>query len=172
MLVKRKILWLLLCCLTLPALSQARDINAELLDAARAGRTDEVRDLLAEGADVNTANTAGKTVLMMAAAFGNARIVDILLAEGADVNAKDKSQSTALIAAAYNGNLHVVKSLLARGADVNVKSKNGVTAMSTATTVGHEAVAKYLETVAQSGGTDGDSDKKKSKFGSKSKKGK
>jgi ankyrin repeat protein len=155
--------WMLLFGLLLPVYSQARDINMELINAARAGRTNEVRALIAEGADINATNTAGKTALMMAANFGNARIVDMLLAEGANVNAKDTQESTALIDAAYTGNLGVIKALLARGADVNATSKNGITALSMAKTMGNEAVVETLETVAKGGDKDGKSGKSKSR---------
>jgi ankyrin repeat protein len=147
----KNIRWMLLFCLLLPVYSQARDINLDLINAARAGRSAEVRALIAAGADINATNPAGKTVLMMAANFGNARIVDMLLAEGANVNTKDKQESTALIDAAYMGNLQVIKALLARGADVNATDKNGVTALSMAKTMGNAAVIETLEAAADTG---------------------
>lgn len=169
----KNIPWLLLFCLVLPDYALARDINVELINAARAGNVTEVRDLIAEGADINAKNAAGKTVLMVAANLGNARIVDILLSEGADVNAKDNLESTALIAAAYKGNLHILKALLAQGADVNAESKNGVTALSTAKTVGYQQVVSFLEEAAnaKSGGSD-KSGKSKHKPETKSKRSK
>jgi ankyrin repeat protein len=173
MLKVKKLPWLLLFWLLLPPLVQAVDLNGELINAVRAGKLVEVRDLIAQGADINTKNTAGKSVLMMAANLGNSRIVDILLAEGADVNAKDNQESTALIAAAYQGDLHIVKALVAQGADLSAASKNGVTALSTAKLVGYDNVVKFLEDAEKAkGGGSGTTDKSKGRSEFRSRHGK
>jgi len=54
------------------------------------GQADAVRDLLAAGADVNTANNAdGGTALIFAVYGGSTEIVSQLIEAGADLNVKD-----------------------------------------------------------------------------------
>lgn len=58
-----------------------------LFIAAGAGRSDVVRYLLAEGADVNAREKLGDTALTEAAYYGQVPMVKELLLQGADVNA-------------------------------------------------------------------------------------
>jgi ankyrin repeat protein len=60
------------------------DINAKLLEAAKAGDTAKVEKLLGKGADVNAKAKDGKTALMFAAKEGHAEIVEILKQAGAE----------------------------------------------------------------------------------------
>ena len=83
-----------------------------------------IEALLKAGADVNAANANGTTVLMTAAASGNADAVKVLLDHGADLKAKENVHGqTALMFAAALNRAAVVKLLLARGADANVATK-------------------------------------------------
>lgn len=103
---------------------------AERIKAAGDGKADDVRALLAGGADVNAIDQYGYTALMDAAQEGHAEVVSALLAKGADVNATRKDDNwTALHYAANSGLADVVRILLDKGADVNAKVKNGETAL-------------------------------------------
>ena len=55
--------------------------------AASEGRSDVVRYLLAEGADVNARERLGETALTEAAYYGHAALAKELLSHGADINA-------------------------------------------------------------------------------------
>ena len=87
---------------------------------------EDVKDLLALGADVNAKNTKGYTALMGAAIKGHTAIVRALLAkEGIDVNAKDNEGYTALMCAAKRGQEATVSALReAQGATQNNKWRN------------------------------------------------
>src|SRR6267142_4626810 len=74
-----------------------------LLRAAADGETNIVRDLLAEGADVNEATEGGRTALMLAALLGHEDIVALLLNAGADAQLEDKVGLTASDWAARRG---------------------------------------------------------------------
>ena len=64
------------------------DINDELYQAAVAGNTGKVEQLLRKGADVNARSKKGRTALMVAAQRGHTETVKVLIAAGADVNAR------------------------------------------------------------------------------------
>jgi len=81
-----------------------------LFIAAGEGRSDVVRYLLAEGADVNAREKLGDTALTEASYYGHVALVKELLAHGADVNAIG-NDGTALDIA-LNRNSAVVVDLL------------------------------------------------------------
>src|SRR5436190_1317363 len=107
-----------------------------LVDAARDGQTDKIRQLLKDGEDVNEkdhdAKTEhGRTPLMRAAQKGHTDTVRVLVETGADINAIcEELGRTALMWAAESGQTETVKELLEMGADPNIKSyKGGWTAL-------------------------------------------
>ncbi len=69
-----------ICCATSAI---GADLNRELISAAAAGNLDEVKNLLASGADVNAASDKGKNSLAMAREFyqktGTGRKIDYQL---------------------------------------------------------------------------------------------
>ena len=60
-----------------------------MIHAAMSGDVAKVRQLLADGADVNFANRLGMTALMVAAQWNRLEIVNFLLSKGADVKAEE-----------------------------------------------------------------------------------
>ena len=62
------------------------DLDKQLLEAAQAGDTRAVKDLIDRGTDVNAKNYWGHTALMLAARYGYTEIVKLLLEYGADAN--------------------------------------------------------------------------------------
>ena len=93
--------------------------RSELGDAASMYKVQEVKNLLANGADVNFIDKFGDTALMRASAKGNTEIMKILLDHGADVtiNQKDKFGETALDKASKRGGYEgAMKLLKAAGA--------------------------------------------------------
>jgi uncharacterized protein len=110
-----------------------------LLYAARDGRLDLVRQLLAAKADVNQAEANGITPLLMAVTNDHMDVARFLVDQGADINASDWWGRTPLWAAVEIRNrdytrtnehgidraavLEIFKSLLARGANPNARTK-------------------------------------------------
>jgi ankyrin repeat protein len=76
---------LMLVCLFTALATQAAygDINSDLLEAAEAGDTARVEQLLEQGADVNAKDKDGYTALMLAAFSGHTETVKTLLDAGA-----------------------------------------------------------------------------------------
>ncbi len=112
--------------------------------AQRVRPADEVEARIAQGADVNAKDSAGRTPLMWAAYHGHADEVEALIAKGADVNVKDNEGGTPLLWAAVHGHTDVVELLIAKGADVNAKDSAGQTPLMLADREGHTDVVKLL----------------------------
>ena len=70
-----------------------RELNLQLLDAARAGDEAAVERLLREGASVKTRNRFGATPLLQAAREGHDDVVRTLLKAGAEVDQPNVEQS-------------------------------------------------------------------------------
>ena len=89
---------------------------------------DNCEILIKSGANVNLANTAGETALMLASASGNSKLVELLINSGAKVNAVNKVGDSALIYAnnAPENKSDIVKALKSAGATPVVASANPV----------------------------------------------
>jgi ankyrin repeat protein len=118
--------------------------NADLLEAAKLGQAARVKDLLARGASVNTADRRGFTPLMWACAAGNLPTVRQLIDSGAAVDSRANDGLTALMLASANGFTEVARALIVRGADVNA-ARGGVKARQIALERGQSDVAMLLE---------------------------
>lgn len=95
----------------------ASGLNEELLAAARKGELQEVKRLLAGGADIEAQTRYATTPLYFAARNGHAAVVEHLLAKGANPNVTDTFyKAHILVAALEKGGVAVMKALLDAGA--------------------------------------------------------
>ena len=76
----------------------------------------EIEKLLKSGADVNTSDKNGFTLLMNFVKKGDEKIVQTLLNYGANINVKDLHNMTALDCAIKNKHLNIAKLLVNSGA--------------------------------------------------------
>lgn len=106
--------------------------NTALIIAVIGGDMDEVKRLIAAGANVNVSNNAGGTALKFAAYFGRVEMVSLLINSGAYVNTRDGIGWTPLMDASQNGHTEIVRRLINAGADVNMVTAQGITALSQA----------------------------------------
>ena len=67
-----------------------------LLEAAKKGNIEEVKQHIAAGTDVNAKDKYENTPLHLAAIYDHKEVAELLIAEGADVNAKDVDVTTPL----------------------------------------------------------------------------
>ena len=88
-----------------------------------------VNSLLQAGADVNTHNEFGTTILMAAASRNYTQIVRRLLEAGADVNFQGEFGTTALMMAVRNNRIQIARILINAGANVNATNNTGMTAL-------------------------------------------
>jgi ankyrin repeat protein len=91
-----------------------------LLFAARQGDAETGQLLLRAGANVNDADGAGNSALVVASYSDNSEFAALLLEHGADAHSAGAGY-TALHTAILRGNLDLMKQLLAHGADPNAR---------------------------------------------------
>ena len=70
--------------------------DGPLIQAARTGNHEAVKQHLASGADVNATDRIGRTPLHFASSVGDKKFVVFLITKGADLNAKDQNGRTPL----------------------------------------------------------------------------
>lgn len=97
-------------------------LNRNLIEAAREGRTETVRELLAKGAEINYADQGDCKALIT-----------------------DKDGCTALIWAACNGRTETVRELLAQGAWVKHVNHFGDSALTYAVNYGYTEMVKIID---------------------------
>ncbi len=119
-----------------------------LMLAARRGRVDFVKTLLAAGADVNARNDNDGTALMYAATGGDLNTVKLLLAHDADVHAIGRNGWTVMTLAAAKGFIDIVRLLLGHGADPDARDMYGWTPLMRAVEQNRPAVVEELLTSA------------------------
>ena len=140
-----------------------------VLRAADWGALDRLASALAEGEDVNAADSAGNTPVMLAARRGHFETVRFLAERGANLNARNKNGLNALMLLAnYEGELvspltvggtqslvrvgvpfsashwDVAVYLIDHGVDTNAKDKAGATALFIATLLHKTFLAETL----------------------------
>lgn len=107
-----------------------------------------VKALLNAGADGNTADIDGESVLMRWLEHGDSaavKIIRLLIARGADVNCGAEAGETGLMRAVEEGNAGVVRLMLAKGAKVTGKDDGDQTALSIAKRKGRADLIALLK---------------------------
>lgn len=124
-------------------------MSANLFNAAAAGDTAQIRALLQDGADCNSRNGDGATLLMLAAGAGRLEAVKTLIELGADINATDPQGWTALMKALHNHALNrgfpeIVSALIGAGADIETRIGYGTRPLMLAAGYGEAGVVDAL----------------------------
>jgi ankyrin repeat protein len=114
--------------------TNAPTLGDQLIQDAKDGSVAKVQQDLANGADVNSRHSNGRTALMLNAEWDHdsVDVIDVLLDHGANVNAKDNDGHTALMWAVEMDEPNVVRLLVEHGADVNARANDGTTPLSLA----------------------------------------
>jgi len=87
-----------------------QNLNEQLVEAARAGNVEAIKDLIKRGAEVN-ARSGGVTPLIAAAVAGQKPAIDVLLDNGADVQLRDDQSYTVIKLALDNGQVEIAEAL-------------------------------------------------------------
>lgn len=131
----------------------AGTLDEQLLEAVTGQDSSAVKQLLEDGADPNTVDSNGSSLLAVAAQDGQFEIVQRLLDAGANVNGTLKAGSgsapgkdqPALSEAAHLNYGDIVELLIAHGADVNQTDSNyGRTALFGAAVYNHHEIVQVL----------------------------
>jgi len=124
----------------------ARASDNPLVEAARAGDFEAVRDLIDSGADVNLAASDGSTALLWAAYQSHPEMAEALIAAGADTNLANNYGVTPLLEASRIGDAAVIEVLIAGGANIELAHPEGTTPLMAASLTGRAgAVSTLLE---------------------------
>jgi beta-lactamase regulating signal transducer with metallopeptidase domain len=121
-----------------------RALGRHLVEAMVQGQTDEARELVAAGANVNQRVLGDGTPLIIAAREGDRDMVALLLQAGADPNLAVLGDGNPLIMAALTGDLEVIAMLVNAGADVNGYVYSDETPLINAARENRLAAARYL----------------------------
>ena len=89
----------------------------------------QIKELIANGGNVNEQAVNGQSLLHLAAREDLPEIVQVLIQSGANLNATDQNAKTPLMIAAESGNRETLSVLIQAGADLNQVSKQGETAL-------------------------------------------
>ena len=99
---------------------------ASLIQAAKKGNLNRVKELLNQGVNVNGLK-GGYIPLHIAIVHGHLPVVKLLLNRGAKVNSRDGYGYQSIHRAAEFDRLNIVKELLNRGANINARDRTGRT---------------------------------------------
>jgi ankyrin repeat protein/beta-lactamase regulating signal transducer with metallopeptidase domain len=91
-----------------------------LHQATKDGDIEQVKRLIAEGADTSALDDRDCTPMYYAALYGRKEIVEVFLANGADVNDRDDVGYTLLYPAIWSNDIDTIRIMLENGADVNL----------------------------------------------------
>ena len=123
---------------------EKEELGTQLLAAVKANNEEKVKELLAQGAPVNTRNQyTGKTALMVAASYSSPNLFQLLLEADADVNVIDELEHTLLqdviilnlniehdeFLNQINNRRHMLNLLLQKPVNINAQNKSARTAL-------------------------------------------
>jgi ankyrin repeat protein len=115
-------------------------------DAAERGEIKVVRELFAQGAQINWRDHRGRTPLLAAIQRNRIDVARFLIQEGADVNAKDLGQDTPFLVAGAEGRTEIMRAILTAGPNLKDTNRFGGTALIPAAHRGHVETVKLLLT--------------------------
>ncbi len=109
--------------------SEEVELKGELAVAVSDDDIDEVRALIARGADVNAREDDKTTPLFIAVENGNLEIAEMLLNFGAKVNARNKEKQTPIMGLDDDATPELLELLIKHGAKLDLVDKQGNTVL-------------------------------------------
>jgi hypothetical protein len=116
----------------------------ELMHCATTGDVQTLRKLIENGANPNTSDPTGLTLLMAASYSGKAQILELLLNAGVPIDVKDSSGYTALMFSCNAGQLSCARFLIEKGANVNEVDNDGSTPIMFCSQHGYNEIVRLL----------------------------
>lgn len=119
MIFPKRVLTVLVACLSLHSATAWAGAYEDMLHAIRTDDQATVVELIKRGMDVDTVSPEGETLLMLAAREGKPSVIKAILAGKPRVQARNPRGESALMLAAIMGHTEAVKLLLDANAPVN-----------------------------------------------------
>lgn len=119
--------------------------EARLEQAIKAGQLEEVRGLIADGADINQPSESGVSPLHVAVINNQDDIAEVLVLAGANVNVPDASTGASpLHLSALYGRTKIATLLIRKGANVNANMKFNISPLLVAAQFNHPELIELL----------------------------
>ena len=125
--------------------AKGADSNNPLLRFALRGFTDIVIGLIGSGANIEHTHSGGWTALIRAAPGGHTATVTALIQQGANTEHKTIYGYTAIMRAAWAGHTATVTALLTAGAGIHHRDRDNRTALSLARERNYAQIVSILE---------------------------
>lgn len=119
-------------------------LNKNVIELVKSNDAEGVKNALENGADVNTRDARGRSLLLLAAVGKKVKIAKILVEYKADVNLQDQQLDSPFLYAGANGQTELVKLFLQNGAKFDVFNRYNGTALIPACERGHVETVKIL----------------------------
>ncbi len=116
----------------------------DILKLVRQNDVNGAKKALDAGADVNTRDGSGKSLLLLATIDKHVEMATLLTNRGADVNLQDNIQDSPFLYAGATGQTELVRLFLAHGARFDVFNRYNGTALIPACERGHVEMVKVL----------------------------
>jgi len=105
-----------------------RDLNFDLFEAAKEGKSEQAIDLLEQGASVKARDRFGNSAFLYAVKGGYFDLSKYLIDQGADLNLINTKGENALMFASRSGEFKLANYLVDNGAEINNYSLKNITA--------------------------------------------
>ncbi|WP_374198189.1 ankyrin repeat domain-containing protein [Paenibacillus lautus] len=133
-------------CQSNPEKEEVQNMNRELIEYAEQGNTEQVRQLLQSGADINATDEQGRTAVMAATYHNHVGTVKALIQAGADINIRDHQRNNVFLYAGAEGMMEILRLAIEADADVTLTNRYGGTALIPASDRGHVEIVQELLT--------------------------
>lgn len=121
--------FLLAMMTSITASAEGGVLESQLREAAENGNTEQVRNLLDQGANREARDKLGRTPLLLATRGNQIESARVLIEAGADVNAKDNIDDSPYLYAGASGFNQILRLTLDHGADLKSTNRYGGTAL-------------------------------------------
>ncbi|MFB4324240.1 ankyrin repeat domain-containing protein [Paenibacillus sp. BR1-192] len=123
-----------------------KNMDRQLIESAEQGNTEQVRQLLQSGANIDATDEQGRTAVMAATYRNHVDTVDALIQAGADINIRDHQLNNVFLYAGAEGMLDILRLAIDADADVTLTNRFGGTALIPASDRGHVEIVQELLT--------------------------
>jgi ankyrin repeat protein len=115
-----------------------------IIEAIKNNNNKVVEFLLSQGANIESTDNDGNTLLHLAASNGSKELVEFLLSKGADIESVNNNGTNILLAAATNKSKDVIEYLLSQSTNIETTDNDGNTLLHLAASHGSKELVEFL----------------------------